>query len=279
MRVSKAARWQREVVGTQRADTIRPYGFYRQLYGSQNAVDFNLSLCYTDFMKEREAVPMLNASDFRYRAREALCGHWGTAIAVSFVFSLLSGATAPGGSGERAQNIGLSVSVQMQTMLTTMSIAAILLAVALGGVMAMGQATYFTKLVDDREPRFGDLFSQFHRIGTGIAMVLLQNLFVLLWSLLFLIPGIVASYRYALMPYLLAEHEDLGALDAMRESKRLMYGNKLRLFYLHLSFLGWCFLAVFTFGIGILWLSPYIEAANAAFYRSVLEEDQKRPIF
>lgn len=87
--------------------------------------------------------------------------------------------------------------------------------------------------------------------------------------LLLCIPMMIASYRYYLMPYLMAENPGLKAREAMRLSKQLMRGNKWRAFCLRLSFLGWVILCAFTFGIGILWLQPYIAAADAAFYREV----------
>ena len=100
-------------------------------------------------------------------------------------------------------------------------------------------------------------------------MVVLRSIFVWLWSLLLVIPGIIAIYRYAMMPYLMAEFPDLGALDAMRESKRLMQGNKWRLFCLELSFIGWYLLSILTLGIGLLWLLPYVSASRAAFYLEI----------
>lgn len=83
------------------------------------------------------------------------------------------------------------------------------------------------------------------------------------------IPMVIASYRYLLMPYLMAENPGLTAREAMRLSKKLMRGNKWRAFCLRLSFIGWELLCMLTFGIGLLWLQPYIAAADAEFYREV----------
>ena len=87
--------------------------------------------------------------------------------------------------------------------------------------------------------------------------------------LIALIPVVVASYRYLLMPYLMAEHPGLRARDAMRLSKQMMRGVKGNAFGLRLSFLGWELLCLLTFGVGYLWLQPYIAAADAAFYREL----------
>ena len=83
------------------------------------------------------------------------------------------------------------------------------------------------------------------------------------------IPVIIASYRYMLMPYLMAEHPEIGAREAMRLSKQMMRGVKGNAFGLRFSFLGWELLCLLTFGIGFLWLQPYIAAADAAFYREL----------
>ena len=90
-----------------------------------------------------------------------------------------------------------------------------------------------------------------------------------LWSLLFVIPGIVAGYSYAMTGYILAEHPELTASEAIEQSKQMMSGNRFRLFCLQFSFIGWDLLCALTLGIGNLWLRPYKQAAEAAFYREV----------
>ena len=98
---------------------------------------------------------------------------------------------------------------------------------------------------------------------------MLQGVYVFLWALLFVIPGIIATYSYAMTSYILAENPELTASEAIDMSKEMMEGNRFRLFCLHMSFIGWAILCVFTFGIGYLWLAPYMQAAQAAFYREV----------
>ena len=90
-----------------------------------------------------------------------------------------------------------------------------------------------------------------------------------MWSLLLIIPGIIARYSYAMTGYILAEHPELTADEAITSSKAMMEGNRFRLFCLELSFIGWGILCAFTFGIGNLWLRPYKQTAIAAFYREI----------
>ena len=77
-------------------------------------------------------------------------------------------------------------------------------------------------------------------------------------------------------PYIMVENPEYGALDAISYSKEMMVGNKWRLFCMQLSFIGWAILCLFTLGIGFLWLNPYTEAANAAFYRDVSQRHAQR---
>ena len=98
---------------------------------------------------------------------------------------------------------------------------------------------------------------------------LLITLKVIAWSLLFVIPGIVAAYRYSMATYIMAENPSMQATEAIERSKALMDGRKGDLFCLDLSFIGWALLAVLTAGIGNLWLMPYMTVSRAAFYRSL----------
>jgi uncharacterized membrane protein len=95
--------------------------------------------------------------------------------------------------------------------------------------------------------------------------------------LLFIFPGIYAAYGYAMTPYILAENPEMTANEAITKSKELMNGNRWRLFCLELSFIGWSLLCIlFTLGIGVFWLKPYMEASFAAFYREITVEKYGR---
>ena len=98
---------------------------------------------------------------------------------------------------------------------------------------------------------------------------LLMGIFIFLWSLLLIVPGIIKAYSYAMTPYILVDRPELSVRDAIRLSGRMMSGRKLDLFCLHLSFIGWMLLCILTLGIGILFLSPYMMTAQAAFYQDV----------
>ena len=156
---------------------------------------------------------------------------------------------------------------------TFIILAAVVMAVVyfiLGSVVGVGYSRFNLDLVDrQKEPEIGILFGYFKFWKTTAAASFLQGLYVFLWSLLFIIPGIVAGYSYAMTDYILAEHPELTAGEAIEQSKAMMYGNRFRLFCLQFSFVGWDLLCALTLGIGNLWLRPYKQAAEAAFYRDI----------
>lgn len=229
------------------------------------------------------------ARDLRAWGLERLRGHWFAAVVVVLVGSLLgggvdalSGALEVNMSDADASIFGSGVGVidsiprEVWTLMLTVTIVTALLALIIGGAIRLGLCTFFLNLFHRREARFADLFSNFDRLGRGLCMQLVTGFFVFLWSLLLIIPGIVASYSYAMVPYLMAEFQDLGVMDAIRESKRLMQGYKWRLFCLQISYIGWSLLSMLTGGIGNLWLIPYQYAGDTAFYMMVTGRQQLR---
>lgn len=257
---------------------------------------------------------MKYAADFRADARTALRGRWPIAILTGFVASLIGAGIATGGGGGSSNsnnNTTGSIIHEVQLSEFWLQYRAIIIAVLvalliwlivtiiISGAGKLGYAVFNLKLVDNKEVALSDLFSQFHRLGAGFCMNFLMGLFTLLWTLLFIIPGLIKTYSYAMTPYILAEHPEMTATEAITESRRIMDGNKWRLFCLSFSFIGWVLLCIAPalIGIGVLtgiairtgslltllwiiplsiplsagalFLNPYQEAAWAAFYREV----------
>jgi uncharacterized membrane protein len=137
----------------------------------------------------------------------------------------------------------------------------------IGGAIELGFDLFNVSLYTaSGKPKFELLFSRFSIFGRALGLRLLMAVKVFLWSLLLIVPGIVAAYRYAMAPYLLAENPDVTAPEAIEQSKQMMSGNKGRLFCLQFSFIGWYLLAAITSGIGWVFLAPYTKAADTAFY-------------
>ena len=139
------------------------------------------------------------------------------------------------------------------------------------GPLEYGMAFIFLKQARDHQPvQLGDMFRGFQDDFGGTFLIgLMTSLFTFLWSLLFVIPGIIAAYRYSMATYIMAENPTIAPTEAIERSKALMDGRKSDLFCLDLSFFGWALLTVLTAGIGALWLTPYMAVSRAAFYRSL----------
>lgn len=119
---------------------------------------------------------------------------------------------------------------------------------------------------------FRDAFGCWGRNVWGMFLV---GVFTFLWSLLLIVPGIVKFYAYAMTPYILVDNPELSANQAINMSKEMMKGHKFDLFFLQLSFIGLIFLSIFTLGIGLLWVMPYMMTAQAAFYQDIKKEYNK----
>lgn len=116
----------------------------------------------------------------------------------------------------------------------------------------------------------GRLFAGFQKMGDAIVLTLLITIFTFLWSLLFVIPGIIKGISYSQSYFILAENPDMTASEALNESKRIMDGHKWEYFVLQLSFLGWTILASLTFGILFIWLVPYMECTLVNYYHKLV---------
>lgn len=221
------------------------------------------------------------SSDYRAQARRALTGNWPTAVLVSLVAALLGASSDWSGLDLDfkldADGLSFELSSELMVILSGVITAAAVVAAILiglcrfivGGAATLGQARYHLNLADGRDAKFEDLFSQFSRFGTALALNLLIALFVTLWSLLLVVPGIIAAYRYSMAFYIMLEDPNCSAMEAIDRSKRMMDGHKWDLFCLQLSFIGWRILAGFTFGIGNLFLTPYVNTSVAIFYRQL----------
>ena len=99
--------------------------------------------------------------------------------------------------------------------------------------------------------------------------ILLVYVYTALWTLLFIVPGIVKGLAYSLTPFIVKDNPELSPNAAINLSMKMMKGHKFDLFYLYLSFIGWIFLAILTLGIGLLWVIPYMQTSMAAFYLDV----------
>lgn len=218
---------------------------------------------------------MKSSSEYRAIARQNLKGKWGVAVCAVLIYALVIGAlscTAIGG-------------------------------LLIGGPLTVGLALFFIRLTRQSEPPLSSVFEPLGNFVNTFIMYLVKSIFIFLWSLLFIIPGIVKSYAYAMSEYIMADDPSVEGMQAIDISKEMMKGKKGRLFCLQFSFIGWTLLPVavmiaaaaltpFFPVLGILllvfsvigtiilglFLEPYVYAATAAFYEDAkYEYFQNRP--
>lgn len=149
--------------------------------------------------------------------------------------------------------------------------------------VSLGLTLYTVGLIDGGKPSITDIFTNafdgryyLRRVG-GYAWMML---FTFLWSLLFVIPGIVKAYSYALTPYILAKYPEIQAKEALKVSMKIMDGKKAELFVLHLSFIGWAMLAGITFGLlGIFFVIPYMAITDTLWFKRTMESAIETGLF
>ncbi|WP_226644406.1 DUF975 family protein [Mesobacillus subterraneus] len=132
---------------------------------------------------------------------------------------------------------------------------------------------FYLSIARWNDPKISDVFAVYKEWELSLKLIgtsILVGIFTMLWALLLIIPGIIKGLSYSQVFFLLRDNPELSALEAITESKVRMKGYKWKYFLMNLSFIGWAFIAIFTFGIGFLWLTPYISTANATFYNELI---------
>lgn len=225
----------------------------------------------------------MDYKNIRATARGKLTGNWALSIGVAVIAALLGGLVTgssflPDISKDIEDLPALLSSMDPRLLTGTLRIfvgSGFLgfVAFLIGGAVELGYAQFLLKQHDGKEIAFNDLFSQFHRFGQGFAQKFLRGLYIFLWSLLLVIPGIVKSFSYAMTPFIMSDHPELSASEAITHSKEMMDGHKWDLFVLNLTFIGWSILCVLTLNIGYIALNPYLNAAYAVFYRQISSQN------
>lgn len=216
---------------------------------------------------------LMDYKSIRATARRNLTGKWGISIGVAVVACLLGGLITghsflPDVTRELEESrdlISLDSVLRISVTSGLLGFAAFLI----GGTIELGYAQFLLKQHDGKDIAFNDLFSQFHRFGQGFAQHFLRWLYIFLWMLLFIVPGIIKGYSYSMTPFIMAENPELSASEAINRSKAMMDGHKTELFVLDLTLFGWAILCALTLNLGNLFLNPYRNAAYAAFYRQI----------
>ncbi len=190
----------------------------------------------------------MNRKELKSKALEHLKGHWGYAILAVFLYAIIIDGIGTATAG--------------------------IVALVFTGPMLVGLYSVFMDGSRKGEYDIATLFVGFKDgLVEKIILGLYKALMVFLWSLLFIIPGIIKAYAYSAAEYIAAEHPDYSFKKCLTESERLMKGHKGELFVLYLSFLGWMLLGVLTLGILYFWLAPYMVATQTEFFLDLMAKD------
>lgn len=180
-------------------------------------------------------------------ARESLKGKWGLAVGTFLLYIVITGVLS------KFKNVGPIISL------------------IVSGPFMLGIAMFSLSIARGKVAELEQLFAGFKRFSQALVAYLLMVLFIILWALLLIVPGIIAGISYSQVFFILADDEIISPQNALKKSKKMMYGYKWKYFCLGLRFLGWGLLCILTLGIGFLWLVPYVHISMAKFYEDMLQ--------
>lgn len=207
-------------------------------------------------------------AEIKYNAKESLKGKYWYSVGVTVLFLVLSGIQS-----------GIVALLTNNNLVSFASIVNLILVIFFQIPMAVGLNRYFIRLGKGENAQVGDIFHIFKNgyINT-ILVEIKQAVFIMLWSLLFVVPGIIKMYQYFMIEYMLAENPMINHKRAFEITKAVMTGNKWKTFVLGISFIGWILLAFATAGIGMIFLAPYVSETFAKYYLELKETAIKNGI-
>lgn len=232
---------------------------------------------------------MKRNKEIKNDALKALKGHWGWVILVCLVFDAIEclivapGAFSSGIMGGMSSAFSDPAAI-MTMMGTNMLLSSISSLGSIFGInpLTVGLSNSLKLFVKDSDmqtiPNMFKLGFGEGRYWRNVLGMFLMGLFTFLWTLLFIIPGIIKSYAYAMTPYILVDYPELSPNEARLKSIEMMRGHKWKFFGLQLSFIGWFLLCILSLGIGLIWFIPYTNTSYAAFYLNLKEEFDPQPV-
>ncbi|HSQ89711.1 DUF975 family protein [Romboutsia sp.] len=195
-------------------------------------------------------------SELKSLARQQLKGRWVKMVLYFFVY--LAVITIPSiviGFNSESSNSNAELTFNI-------------LSIIISGPISLGISCFCLNFIKNEE-KLMDILWGFKKFGKAFVAYILMAIAITIGFILLIVPGIIVSLMYSQVYYILAENEDMSAIEAIKESTRIMKGNKFRLFKLGLSFIGWFILGVITLGIGFLWITPYYTITLTNFYKEI----------
>lgn len=191
----------------------------------------------------------MNRAELKARAKEQIKGKIGILFVITLIIGLISGAAT--------------------TVLAVIPAGSLVASIIITPAFALSLVRVYLNLFGGKAPEVKDVFTGFDDFWSAFKVTFLVGLYTFLWSLLFVIPGIIKSISYSMSMYILAENKGKSARACIAESKAMTEGHKMDLFVLALSFIGWMLLGCITFGIAYIWVAPYMTATFTNAYYSL----------
>ena len=204
---------------------------------------------------------MKTNAEIRNEAKGVLANRWGSAIVVIFVAGLLQGLVA-------SPQVAFVQPSESSSLLYLLALIFVGMPVSLGITMTFLRASRGSELAV--EGLFGAFNSTYY--AKSILLNLLTSIYTFLWTMLFIVPGVIKALSYFLAPYILVDNPQLSSEEAICRSMKMMQGHKMDLFLMMLGFWGLAILSTFLLCIPLLWLVPYYMTVFARFYESVRAE-------
>lgn len=225
----------------------------------------------------------MDRASIKLAAKEAFKANYWKSVLAAFILSLFTTYySVSSGGATSSQGVDLSgfSSEQISELFAALAVTIVVL-VVIGVVLKIfvfnplevGGFRFFRKNVEEKNTGLDAIKEGFGDYGRTFVTLFLRDLFLSLWTMLFVIPGLVKTYSYMLVPYILKDNPELSATAAITRSRELMNGHKWEAFVLDLSFIGWYLLSGLTCGIlNIFWTEPYRQSARAKFYLALLNK-------
>ena len=194
---------------------------------------------------------------YKDRAIESLSGNWGKGAIASLVFLLVFYVPA------LIVNIASPSEANVGNLWYLVMLP-----------LSWGITVFFLGIARGEAMSYGQLFDGFKDYGRIFTTTFLAGLYMVLWSMLFVIPGVIKGYSYMMTPYILKDNPEMKNNEAIEKSMEMMDGHKMDLFLLDLSLIGWAILSMITLGIGFLFFYPYQYTAHAHFYEDLKKEQE-----
>lgn len=186
----------------------------------------------------------------KFNAKQQIKGKIGTLFVISLIVGLITGAAA-----------------------AIPSVGSVVNAFFLSPAFSIALVMIYLNVANGIDVQIGDVFNGFSYFWGAFKVSFFTTLFTFLWSLLLIVPGIIKSFSYAMAMYIWSENKEMGALEAINKSKKMMDGHKMDYFVLGLSFIGWILLGCITLGIALIYVIPYMETTMANFYNSIKDSE------